>query len=99
MPRVKWCKPVPPPKHIGGLFKRRKESLGLSNEELGVLVGLSAQSVSHHLHQGDEKWSLESIVTFARALRLEADEVELAVFLALQRGMKTGKWWMNFDKN
>ena len=99
MPRVKWCKPVPPPKHIGDLFKRRKESLGLSNELIGELVGLSAVTVSHRINQADEKWDIESIVAFARALRLEADEVEFAVFLALQRGMKTGKWWLTFDQD
>ena len=99
MPRVKWCKPVPPPKYIGDLFTRRKESLGLSNQELGDLLDLSGPTVGNRLRQGDEKWSIESIVAFARALRLESDEVELAVFLAMRRGMKTGKWWINFDQN
>lgn len=98
MPRVKWCKPAPPPNHIGDLFKRRKKSLGLSNEYIGKLVGVSPATVSHRLNQPAEKWDIETIVAFARALQIDADEIELAVFLTMQRGMKTGKWWMNFDK-
>lgn len=38
MPKVKWCKPVPPPNMLRDLFNRYQKACGLTSADLGKLL-------------------------------------------------------------
>jgi transcriptional regulator with XRE-family HTH domain len=61
---------IEPKRHIGHILARRRESLGLTQAELGKRMGKS-QSYITRVEGGkrDPRW--ETILEFARALELE----------------------------
>ncbi len=93
MPKVKWCVQPPPPKYIAETFKRYEKACGYKSKDLAEKVGLSPDSVRKRLTQSDEKWTVEWIITFGKALNVDADELGLALYLAVQRGINSQIWW------
>lgn len=78
MPKVKWCKPVPPPNMLRDLFNRHMKAKGISSVELGKMVGIQPESVRRKKSRG--VWSNEDIRAWCEALDItDPEEVGKAV--------------------
>jgi len=69
MPRVK-----PILATVGAVVRRRREDLGLSQEELGHLAGLHRTYIGS-VERGERNVTLSSLMTICAALQLEPHEL------------------------
>jgi hypothetical protein len=72
MPKVKWCKPVPPPNMLRDLFNRYQKAQGLSSVDLGKRLGIQPESVRRKKMRG--VWSNEDIRAWCKALNITNPE-------------------------
>lgn len=78
MPRVKWCKPVPPPNRLRELFNRYQKARGLTSAGLAALLYMQPESVRRKKCRG--VWSNEDIRAWCAALGItDPEEVGRAV--------------------
>lgn len=78
MPKVKWCKPVPPPNMLRDLFNRYQKAQGLTSKDLGDRLHMSPDSVRQKKFRG--VWSNEDIRDWCTALNItDPEEVGRAV--------------------
>ena len=78
MPKVKWCKPVPPPNMLRDLFNRYQKAQGLTSRDLGMLLGMQPESVRRKKMHGI--WTNEEIRAWCKALNItNPEEVGKAV--------------------
>lgn len=78
MPKVKWCKPVPPPNMLRDLFDRYQKARGMTSTELGERLHVSAEAVRMKKHRGT--WTAEEIRAWCKALGItDPEEVGKAI--------------------
>ena len=72
MPKVKWCKPVPPPNLLLDLFNRYQKARGMTSADLGKLLEMQPESVRRKKMRG--VWSNEDIRAWCKALDITDPE-------------------------
>lgn len=78
MPKVKWCKPVPPPNLLRDLFNRYQKARGMTSADLGKRLHLQPDSVRRKKCRG--VWTNEDIRAWCEALDItDPEEVGKAV--------------------
>lgn len=73
MPRVNLN--VPPPDKLKAAFLERKNALNLSDEEIGVKLGLSHSTVNRLWKTPTTDWKLKNILVLAKILGVPKDTV------------------------
>ena len=66
MPKVKWCKPIPPPNLLRDLFDRNIKAKKITSTELGKRLHLQPESVRRKKSCGT--WTAEEIRAWCLAL-------------------------------
>ena len=76
---------------IGKVIKARREKAGLSQKELGELIGMSQQQLSQY-ESGTRRPKLETVSKMAKALNMSDDELRNILEITTQSGND-----INFD--